>query len=205
MDDKTKATLANMPTATIHEASDRRGALPSAIKPVAPGMKLFGRAVTVHSPPHDNLWIHRAIYLAKPGDVLVVYVGGGYESGYWGEVMSAAAMVRRLGGLVIDGCVRDCDQLRSFGFPVFSRGLCIRGTGKDLKAAGWINVPVTIGDVRVAPGDFIAGDEDGVVAISQDAVAQVADAAVAREAKEAAIVQRLRNGDTTLAIYGLPA
>lgn len=205
MVEKIKATLAKMPTATIHEAAGRKGALPSAIKPVAPGMRLFGRAVTVHSPPHDNLWIHRALYIAEPGDVLVVHVGGGYESGYWGEVMSAAAMARGLAGLVIDGCVRDCEQLRSFGFPVFSRGLCIRGTGKDLEAHGWINVPITIGDIRIAPGDFIAGDEDGVVAIARDAVEQIANAAVAREAKEAAIVERLRKGETTLAIYGLPA
>jgi 4-hydroxy-4-methyl-2-oxoglutarate aldolase len=205
VDEKIKAALAKMPTATIHEAADRKGALPSAIKPVAPEMKLFGQAVTVHSPPNDNLWIHRALYIAEPGDVLVVYVGGGYESGYWGEIMSAAAMARKLGGLVIDGCVRDCEQLRGCGFPVFSRGLCIRGTGKDLKASGWINVPIAIGDVRIAPGDLIVGDQDGVVAISQDAIAQTANAAVAREAREAAIVERLRKGETTLAIYDLPS
>lgn len=200
-----KNPLAGLPAATIHEALGRKGALPSAIKPVGPEMKVCGPAVTVQSPPGDNLWIHRALYVARPGDVLVVSTCGGYEYGYWGEILSAAAMARGLGGLVIDAGVRDRDQLCDFGFPVFSRGLCIRGTGKDFEAEGFINVPITIGDVRICPGDMIVGDADGVVAVGQDAVAQGADDARAREAKEAAIVERLRNGETTFAIYGWPA
>ncbi|MFP4902840.1 RraA family protein, partial [Paraburkholderia sp. BR14261] len=104
-----------VPAATLHEAGGKIGALPAAIKPVSPGFRICGTAVTVHSPGGDNLWLHRAILLAQPGDVLVVYTNGVYEHGYWGEVMTTAAKVRGLAGLVIDGAVRDADLLESIG------------------------------------------------------------------------------------------
>jgi 4-hydroxy-4-methyl-2-oxoglutarate aldolase len=195
------AQAGKLPTATLHEAAGRVGALPSAIKPVHPSMKVCGSAVTVHSPPGDNLWLHRAIYVAQPGDVLVVYASGGYEFGYWGEIMSAAARARHLGGLVIDACVRDGAILNDFGFPVFARGLCIRGTGKDTDARGWINHPVLVGDITVSAGDLVAGDTDGVVVIPQARAAQVTGAAAGREHKEASILERIAAGERTLEVY----
>jgi 4-hydroxy-4-methyl-2-oxoglutarate aldolase len=189
-------------TATLHEAARKSGALPSPIKPMAAGFRLCGPAVTVHSPGGDNLWLHRAIYVAQPGDVLVAHTSGQYQHGYWGEIMSAAAQVRGLAGLVIDGCVRDGDLLRHIGFPVFARGLCIRGTGKDFGARGWINAPTLFEDVVVHPGDLIVGDGDGIVCIARAQVEQVLQTARQREQQEAAILERLRNGATTLDIYG---
>jgi 4-hydroxy-4-methyl-2-oxoglutarate aldolase len=191
----------SLPTATLHETAGRIGALPSAIKPVVPGMRLCGPAVTVHSPPGDNLWIHRAIYVAEPGDVLVVHVSGGFEYGYWGEIMSAAAKARHLGGLVIDGCVRDGAILADFGFPVFARGLCIRGTGKDVHARGWINHPVLVGDITVRAGDLVAGDTDGVVVLPLARAQGVTQGAPVREAKEASILERIAAGERTLEVY----
>ena len=123
----------------MHEAGGKIGALPSIIKPVAPAFRCCGPALTVHSPGGDNLWLHRALDVAQPGDVLVVHVSGAHEHGYWGEIMTTMAKVRGLAGLVIDGCVRDGVLLEQIGFPVFARGLCIRGTGKDYGAIGWIN------------------------------------------------------------------
>lgn len=191
-------------TATLHEAYNKRGNLPSAIKPVHPGMRVCGRAFTVQSPPRDNLWLHRAIYAAEPGDILVVDVSGEYEAGYWGEIMSCAAIQRKLGGLVINGCVRDADLLEKMGFPVFARGLCIRGTGKDPKAYGALNQPLRIGEAVVYPGDLIAGDRDGVVVIArEDAEATVARAEL-REQSEAQIIKRIQQGETTLEIYNFP-
>lgn len=190
-----------VPTATLHEAAGRIGALPSAIKPVSPSMRLCGPAVTVHSPAGDNLWIHRALYVAQPGDILVVYASGGYEYGYWGEIMSAAAKARHLGGLVIDACVRDGAILGQFGFPVFSRGLCIRGTGKDADARGWINHPVLLGEVIVQPGDLVAADADGVVVIPQARAQAVTEASLERERKEANILERIAAGERTLEVY----
>jgi 4-hydroxy-4-methyl-2-oxoglutarate aldolase len=190
-----------LPTATLHEAGGRVGVMPSTIKPVSPTFRLCGPAVTVHSPGGDNLWLHRAIYVAQPGDVLVVHVSSAYDFGYWGEIMSCAAKARGLAGLVIDGCVRDGAILADFGLPVFARGLCVRGTGKDHDARGWVNFPTLFDDLTVNAGDLIVGDTDGVVAIPRERAAEIVAAAEQREAKEAAILDRLRAGERTLEVY----
>ena len=115
-----RAAASQLSSATLHEASQKIGALPSAIKPLDPRMKCVGPALTVHSPPGDNLWLHRALDVAQPGDVMVVFASGAYEYGYWGEIMSTMAMARGMAGLVIDGCVRDASILPKVGFPVFA-------------------------------------------------------------------------------------
>ncbi|TKC90044.1 4-hydroxy-4-methyl-2-oxoglutarate aldolase [Trinickia terrae] len=190
-----------LPTATLHEAGGRIGVMPCAIKPVSPGFRLCGPAVTVHGPGGDNLWLHRAIYVAKPGDVLVVYVNGEYDYGYWGEIMSAAAQARHLAGLVVDGCVRDGAMLADAGFPIFARGLCVRGTGKDFGATGFINYPTLFDGLVVRPGDLIVGDGDGVVALPGDVAADIVEKAKQREDKEAEIVRRIQAGERTLEVY----
>jgi 4-hydroxy-4-methyl-2-oxoglutarate aldolase len=116
--------------------------------------------------------------------------------------MTTMAQVRGMAGLVIDGCVRDGVLLGEIGFPVFSRGLCIQGTGKDFGAIGWINHPVLMGDVVVHAGDLVVGDADGVVAIPHARAAEVVTAGEQREAEEAAILRRLQAGETTLSVYG---
>ena len=189
-------------SATLHEAAGQIGALPSGIKPIAHGMRLEGPAFTVSSPPANNLWLHKAIAEASAGDVVVVEVGGHYEAGYWGEIMTVAAQAHGVVGLVIDGCVRDAEQITALGFPVCSRGLCIRGTGKDTTTPGSLNEPIHIGDVTISPGDLIVGDGDGVVAIPSDRVKDVLQKSRERLDKEAAVMERLRQGETTLDIYG---
>ncbi|MFI6934297.1 RraA family protein [Streptomyces sp. NPDC050287] len=189
-------------SATLHEAAGRIGALPSAIGPAFPGARVAGPAFPVGCPPGDNLWIHRALYAAEPGDVLVVDTGGGTEFGYWGEILSTAAIARGLAGLVIDGGVRDQDALTDLGLPVFSTGLCIRGTGKDHGAAGSLGVTVRVGEVFVVRGDLVVGDADGVVVIPQADTEAVMKAAVERDAKEAELMRRIRAGERTLDLYG---
>jgi len=196
------AAAARLPSATLHEAAGKIGALPSAIKPVAPQFKFAGSALTVHSPGGDNLWLHRALDVAQPGDVMVVFASGAWEHGYWGEIMTTMAQVRGLAGLVIDGCVRDSVLLADIGFPVFARGLCIQGTGKDFGATGWINHPVLMGNVAVQAGDLVVGDADGVVAIPHDRAAEVIAASQRREDEEAGILRRLQAGESTLQVYG---
>lgn len=193
---------AALPTATLHEASGKRGALPGAIKPIDPAMRLCGPAFPVRCPGGDNLRIHHAIYAAQPGDILVVDCSGAHEHGYWGEIMDVAAIARGLGGLVIDGGIRDRDRLIELGWPVFSNGICIRGTGKDPAAPGSIGAAITIGDVAIAPGDVIVGDADGVVVVAQADLADVIDASTRREDAEAGYLEQLRQGATTLDIYG---
>jgi 4-hydroxy-4-methyl-2-oxoglutarate aldolase len=194
---------AAIPAATLHESAGRVGALPATLKPVAPSFRIAGPAVTVSCPNGDNLWIHHALCAAQPGDVLVVQPGEGPDFGYWGEVMSTAAQARQLGGLVIDGCVRDAPLLREIGFPVFARGLAIRGTIKDQGAMGWVNAPLLLGAVVIAAGDLIVGDEDGIVALPAKNLGEVLDASVAREAKELAMCEQLRGGALTLDLMGL--
>ena len=198
------SALAEFDTATVHEAQGRRGALPSAIKPVDPGFRLCGPAFAVVCPGGDNLWIHRALYAAAPGDVLVVSTGGWTEAGYWGEILSHAAAARRLGGLVIDGGVRDADRIAAVGFPVFSAGLCIRGTTKDPEGSGALGIPLHFGDTAVHPGDVVLGDRDGVVVVPALDVAWMVEASQRRVAAEAEVIRRLQAGESTLSIYDLP-
>lgn len=191
-------------SASLHEAAGRTGALPSRIRPVAAGTRLQGPAYPLRCPGGDNLWLHRAVATAPAGSVLVAEVGGAAEFGYWGEILSHAALARGLAGLVIDGGVRDAPALAELGFPVFSNGLCIRGTDKDPARGGALAVPVRIGDVEIRPGDHVAGDEDGVVAVPAASAAAVVQAARDRDRDEAIIIERLRAGQTTIDIYGLP-
>jgi 4-hydroxy-4-methyl-2-oxoglutarate aldolase len=193
---------ARLGAATLHEASGQRGALPPAIKPISGTMRVAGPSFTVATPPGNNLWIHRALPAAAPGDVLVVVTSGHYEAGYWGDIMTIAALERGIAGLVIDGCVRDSEAIARLQFPVFARGLSIRGTGKDAAAPGGLRQPITLGDVTVQPGDLVVGDADGVVVISRANAADVVTKAKEREIREGEILERLRKGETTLEIYG---
>ena len=197
------AAARSLDASTLHEAAGKIGVLPPAIKPVVASFKTCGTAVTVQAPGGDNLWLHRALYAAQPGDVLVIHVAGCYEYGYWGEVMSTAAKARGLAGVVIDGCVRDIALLEQIRFPVFARGLCIRGTGKDFAALGWINAPIVFDDVTVHAGDLIVGDGDGVVCIPRAQISAAIEGGMKRTAREAAeCAQLATNSITTLALYG---
>lgn len=191
-------------SATLHEAGGRIGALPSRLRAAYPGARLAGRALPVLAPVGDNLWIQRAIYQAAPGDVLVVAITAPDEFGYWGEILSEAALARGLAGLVIDGGVRDTGELAKVGFPVFSSAVCIRGTLKDPASPGVIGQPVTLGGVAVSNGDLVVADVDGVVAIPAGRIDEVLAASEARVAKEADIIAKLRAGASSLDLYALP-
>ena len=185
---------------TICEALGNKGNLPSSIKPLAANMKVCGPAYTVHTMPRDNVLLHRAYAYAQAGDVLIVNCSGFYEAGYWGDLMSLGAKTKGINGLVIDACVRDADDIEAMGFPVFSRGLCIRGTSNH--GDGTLNEPIIIGDVLINPGDIVVGDRDGVVVVSQNKIEETIEKATAREAKEARTRTELRKGRTSIQIYG---
>jgi 4-hydroxy-4-methyl-2-oxoglutarate aldolase len=187
--------------ALLHEAMGRRGALNPEIKAVYSGAKLAGRALTVRCAPGDNLMLHVAVSLAKPGDVLVAAMEGFVEAGCWGELASLAAQVRGIRGLVLDGAVRDVEAIAEMGFPVFARGLCIKGTTKRQK--GEVNVTIVVGGVSVCPGDLVVGDADGVVVVPAAEAQEVIAAARALQAKEEAIKERLKAGETTLDLLDL--
>lgn len=192
--------FADFDSATIHEASGGKGALSSEIKPIDPSSRLCGPAVTVKCRPGDNLMFHKAIYVAGPGDVLVITTGSYTEAGPWGEVMTFAAQVRGIAGMVMDGSVRDSRAIIDMGFPMFTRSLCIKGTTKD--SLGLINYPIFIGGITVNPGDLVFGDADGVVIVAREEIATVLAACKARVEKEKIIMEKLKKGETTLELYG---
>lgn len=189
--------------ATLHEAFDRRGDLPAAIRPLFRA-RVAGPALTVSTQPGNNLLIHRALAAARPGDILVVALTeadeAGHDFGYWGDILTTAAIERGVAGLVIDGCLRDVEAIEALGFPVFGRGTAIRGTAKA--AVGAVGMPVRIGRVEIAAGDLVVGDADGVVAIPAAVARGVLVQAEAREAKERGIVEQLKAGRSTMDIYG---
>jgi 4-hydroxy-4-methyl-2-oxoglutarate aldolase len=189
--------------ASLYESGARR-MLPISIRPLDPGWRVLGRVFTVDLAPGHNIWIHRAVYAAQPGDVLVVATSGGIEFGYWGDVLTAAAREVGLGGLIIDGCVRDSQVLGKIGWPVFARGLCVRGTGKDADLGGGMGEPITMGDCTVNTGDLVFGDCDGIVVMAAHEASDIAAKALARDVAEDAIVARLASGETTMSVYGLP-
>lgn len=185
-------SFSGLATATIHEASGRKGYVDCAIKPISRGIRICGPAFTVQCAPGDNCMLHKALEKAKPGDVLVANVGGAYEYGYFGNLMATSAIARKLGGLAIDGCIRDSAEIIEAGFPVFARGFSIRGTGKG--TIGVINYPTVFGGLTIFPGDLIVGDDDGMVVVRLDECKSVLEKSEERVAKELEKAEVLRGG-----------
>lgn len=194
------ATLLEYGTATIYEASHLDCALDPGIGPMWRGSKVAGRALPVRCHPADNLPLHRAIEQAEPGDVLVVD-GAGVICGYWGEVLAVAAQSRGVAGLVIDGGVRDIEQLEHLGFPVFARGLGIHRTGKNFP--GLVGEQISVGGVVVGRGDAVVADSDGVVVLPVAEVPATISGSERRIQAEVDYMRRLKGGETTMDIMGL--
>lgn len=198
-------SLEGLTAVDLHESQDRTGALPGRIKPLMHQWIVAGPALPVAFAAGDNLWLHRALLEALPGEVVVAKPFGPEEAGYWGEIMTVAAIARGIGGLVLDGCVRDRSRLIDLGLPIFCVGLSINGTQKLKDGLGSIGEPITIGDVAIERGDFVYGDEDGVVVVPKARISEVVSAARARKEEELEIIQRIKSGESTLDIYRLPA
>jgi 4-hydroxy-4-methyl-2-oxoglutarate aldolase len=188
--------------ATLYEAAGRRGMVDPAIRPAWTGALVCGVALTVDCPPGDNLMLHHAVAAATPGVVFVANTGPFMRAGAWGEVLTVAAQVRGVAGLVIDGAVRDIEAITPLKFPIFSRGLAIGACTKE--RFGSLNQPLIFGGVLVRPGDIIFGDSDGLVVIEQERADEVHAAAVKRRDFEAGLFRELRAGKTTVELLNLP-
>jgi 4-hydroxy-4-methyl-2-oxoglutarate aldolase len=188
-------------TATVHEASGRQGAVDPAIKPINRGVRLCGPAFTVQCHPGDNLMLHKALERAQPGDILVTSVGGHYEAGYWGALMATSAVGKKLGGLAIDGFIRDSGEITRMGFPIFCRGFCIRGTTKTV--LGLINHPTLLGGVLVNPGDLILGDDDGIVVVDRMGCEEVLEKSIKRIEAEKVKSEKLKTGVSSVELNQL--
>jgi 4-hydroxy-4-methyl-2-oxoglutarate aldolase len=188
-------------SATVHEAQGRIGFVDCAIRPIQQDRRVSGSAVTVSCHPGDNLMIHAAVEVCKPGDVLVVTNTAPSTHGMFGELIATSLMSRGVNTLIIDAGVRDTSELRALGFNVWSRHVSCQGTVKA--SPGSVNVPVILGGVAVEPGDVIVADDDGVVVVKRGDAARVLEQSRAREAKEAATRTRLAAGELGVDIYGL--
>ena len=190
-------------TATVHEAIGRRGFVGPDIRPIQLGSRIGGSAVTVSSHPGDNIMIHAAVEVCRPGDVLVVTNTAPSTHGMFGDLLASSVMSRGVRGLVVDAGVRDTSDLREMGFPVWSRHVSCEGTVKN--SPGSVNVPVVLGGVTVHPGDVVCADDDGVVVVGRDEAAWALEKSEARLASEAETRARLRDGELGLDMYGLRA
>ncbi|MGJ4886737.1 RraA family protein [Bradyrhizobium sp. HKCCYLRH3099] len=185
------AAFRQIPTAVISDNLER---LPGAIglKPFYKGTPMAGIALTVDTAPGDNLFVHRALDLIKPGDVLVINGGGDETRALVGEIIAAIAEQRGAAGIVLDGAIRDSAVLMASPFPVFARAANHRGPYKN--GPGTINEPVSIGGMVVAPGDVVVGDADGVVAFAPERASLLLEMTRAQEQREADILASIRAG-----------
>lgn len=180
--------------AILADVAGRRGALHGRIQALRQRMKLAGSALTVEVRPGDNLMIHAAIALAKPGDVLVIDGKGDQSAALMGTIMMNACRQVGIAGVVIDGAVRDSVEIDEMGFPVFSVGTNPNGPTK--LASGRIGHPVSVGGVAVRPGDLVVGDADGVVVVEREKVETLLQAARKKVEDEAARIEAIKQGNT---------
>ena len=176
------AAAAQYPSSILADVAGRRGALSGRIAPLLPSMKFAGPAITVEVRPGDNLMIHAAMAIAKPGDVIVVDGKGDLNSALMGEIMSQQCVALGVVAVVIDGAARDCEAIRELGFPMFVAGLNPNGPTKFVP--GRLNHPISIGGVSVNPGDLVVGDADGVTVIERDKAAAMLPLAAEKVAME---------------------
>lgn len=195
------AALRSFGTATVHEAMGRAGNLNPDLRPIQQGLTLAGSAVTVLSWPGDNLMVHAAVELCRPGDILVVATTAPSTHGMFGELFATALLHRGVRGVVIDAGVRDTAELRAMGFGAWSRWVSIGGTVKA--TAGSVNLPVVIGGQQIHPGDAVVADDDGVVVVPRARIATTIREAQARIDKESLAREAFRTGELSLDRYGL--
>lgn len=189
------AQASEVTVADVHEAMGPQGRMQlmsARMRPLAPGSRIAGPAVTAFCWPGDNLMMHRALYLAQAGDVLVVVCQAELSGAQWGDLATRYALRKGLAGVVVQGCARDVDQVRALGLPVWSTH--IYPIHPDKSGHGSVNTPVVCEGVSVCPGDLIVADGDGVIAVPRRDAARVIAAAQAKMRREDEVAAKVAAG-----------
>lgn len=195
--------FAHYGVATVYEAAGRAGLIDIPLLQIIPGSRVAGPARTVQCGQDDNLMVHAVLDQIQPGEVLVLTMPEPAPVALVGELLATQALVHKVAAMLIDASVRDTEELRALGLPIWARWIRVRGATKTI--VGAINQPVVVGGATITPGDIIVLDADGAVVVSADRAAQVLHASQEREAREAALRSKLQQGQLTYDLHGLRA
>jgi len=193
--------LARLGSATVYEAGGRGGYVDLDLHQVVPGSRVAGPARTVRCGQGDNLMVHAAMAAVQPGDVLVLTMPEPAPVALVGDLLATQAQVHGAAALLIDASVRDVEELREMGLPIWARWVRVRGATKDV--VGEIDVPVVVGGATINPGDVLVLDADGVAVVAAERVDEVLEASRARERREADKRAKLREGALSYELDGL--
>ena len=185
-------TIGQYSTCNLADGSSRAYVMDRGIKPIGKPQRIVGPAITVELPPGDNLMLHKAMGLAKPGDILVVRTWGSQDFSVCGGLMMRRMQGLGIRGVIVDGCVRDREDFAELAFPVFARGTNPVGCRKE--GPGQINFPMVCGGVVVMPGDTVAADEDGILVMPEQDREEVLAGAAAKIAKEKKAMAEIHAG-----------
>ena len=197
------AQLAALGVATVHEAAGRTGVVDVPLTRVVPGSRVAGPARTALCMPGDNTMVHAIVAHAGPGDVLVLTSAEPAPVAFVGDLLATQAQAQGVAGILVDGAVRDLDELAELGLPIWTR--FVRAQGATKGEVGKLDVPVVVGGVEIHPGDLVVMDCDGAVVVPADRVDEMLPAARERAERETAVRQRYRDGDLSYDLQGLRA
>jgi 4-hydroxy-4-methyl-2-oxoglutarate aldolase len=201
MTDNLISELARLGVATVYEAGGRNGLIDLDLHQVVPGSRVAGPARTVRCGQDDNLMVHAVMAVAQPGDVLVLTMPEPAPVALVGDLLATQAMARGVAAILVDAAVRDVEELRALGLPIWARWVRVRGAAKS--NPGELQVPITVGGATIRPGDVIVLDADGAVVVAAERAEAVLEASLTRESRETGLRAEFAAGRLSIDAYNL--